>query len=395
MRRVARDPVAFGVHGLIVVASMTQNAVVPLLPTFEQRYGLTTSGVAWVLALPSLAMLVTALPIGVVCDRWGARRVTTAAALLLVLASVLQAIPVLALLLAGRAMFGLAFTAIWTSGPAWLSAPERRPEGGRIGAVVTSSAAGSIAAPVLAGFLADRIGLAAPFVALAVLSAGLAVVVCTTAGDSPSGRPAAGEWWRLARHVSRSRGMISAAVAMVAVGAVWGSVQLLVPLQLNRLGESSSALGAVLSVAGIGYVVVSAITARASDRFLTGWAVVIGCLGLAVAVIPGAVGTYAPALIACLLLVAVARAQLNTVSYPLAARTQAAGVGMVMGVLNLLWAASMTVGPIAAGALSDWLGVRPALVITATLPAALAIGLAVLLSDQPASAASAIAGRAR
>jgi MFS family permease len=402
MKRRAPDPVVIGVHGLIFVASMTQNAVVPLLPAFGQRYGLSTSEIALVLALPSLAMLVTALPIGVVCDRWGARRVTIVSALLLVTATVLQGIPSLALLLAGRAMFGLAFTAIWTSGPAWLSDPERQAAGGRIGAVVTSSAAGSIVAPALAGFLADRIGLPAPYVALAVVSAGLAVVVCMTAHDAPPRRPAAVEWWQLARRVLMTRGMVSAAVAMIAVGAVWGAVQLLVPLQLHRAGESSAALGGVLSIAGVGYVVVSAVTARAGARFINGWAVVGGCLVLAAAVVPAAIGTAAAALIACLLLVAIARAQLNTVSYPLAARAQGrtgTGVGMVMGVLNLLWASSMTVGPIAAGSLSQWLGVRAALVIAACFPAVLAIGLSVVLRLHPvpssARAASAIAGSAR
>jgi MFS family permease len=406
--RVAADPVAIGVHGLIFVASMTQNAVVPLLPAFGQRFGLTTSGVALVLALPSLAMLITALPIGMLCDRLGARRVTTVAASLLVTAAALQAIPSLWLLLVGRAMFGLAFTAIWTSGPAWLSDPERQAAGGRIGAVVTSSAAGSIVAPALAGFLADQIGLPTPFIALAVISAGLGVVVCMTARDAPPRRPAAVDWWRLARDVLSTRGMVSASVAMIAVGAVWGAVQLLVPLQLHRLGESSAALGGVLSVAGIGYVVVSAVTARVPTRFVTGAAVVVGCFVLSAAVVPAAAALDTAPLIACLLLVAVARAQLNTLSYPLAARSQtgtSTGLGMVMGVLNLLWAMSMTVGPIAAGSLSQWLGLRPTLIVAAAFPAVLAIGLAVVLrigpgvkartTDQPPKAASAIAGNAR
>ena len=40
-----------------------------------------------------------------------------------------------------------------------------------------------------------------------------------------------------------------------------------------------------------------------------------------------------------------------------------------MGLLNLLWALSMTVGPIAAGWLEQWLGVQPALVVAAGLAA--------------------------
>src|SRR6202042_2446966 len=98
----------------------------------------------------------------------------------------------------------------------------------------------------------------------------------------------------------------------------------------------------------------------------------VGCLLLSVAVLPAAIGTSIAALVGCLLGLALCRAELNTVSYPLAARSQAgtgAGAGMVMGLLNLVWALSMTVGPIAAGWLEQALGVRSALVVTACLPA--------------------------
>ncbi len=406
--RRRRDLVPTGVHGLILVTSMTQNAVVPLLPTLGQRFGLTTPAIALLLALPSLAMLVMALPMGAICDRWGARRVTVAAAILLVASDLLQACPSLPLLLAGRALFGLGFTAIWTSGPAWLSEPGRQASDGRIGAVVTSSAAGSIAAPALAGLLADRFGLAAPFLVLAAATAGFTAVVCLTAQQVPSPRPAGVSWWRQVRHASRSRDLVCAAVAMVAVGAVWGAVQLLVPLALHRSGESAAALGGVLSVAGVVYVVVSAVIARAGGRIVSGAGVVVGCLLLSVAVLPAAIGTSTAALVGCLLGLALCRAELNTISYPLAARSQAgtgAGAGMVMGLLNLLWAVSMTVGPLAAGWLEQRLGVQPTLVVAAILPAVLGIVLAAGLrrrrSGQPrdaataATAASAMTGSAR
>ena len=399
------DLVPTGVHGLILVTSMTQNAVVPLLPAFGERYHLTTSTIAVLLALPSLAMLVMALPMGAICDRWGARRITVAAAIVLVASDLLQACPSLSFLLAGRVLFGLGFTAIWTSGPAWLSEPDRQAGDGRIGAVVTSSAAGSIAAPALAGLLADRFGLAAPFLVLAVATAGFTAVVCLTARQVPPPPPARASWWRQIGHASRSRDLVCAAVAMVAVGAVWGAVQLLVPLALHRSGASAAALGGVLSVVGVVYVVVSAVIARSGGRFVSGAAVVAGCLLLAVAVLPAVIGTGTAALVSCLLGLAVCRAELNTVSYPLAARSQAgtgAGAGMVMGLLNLLWAMSMTVGPIAAGWLDEWLGIRPALGVAACFSAALGVALAVGLRSrrrrQPtdaATAASAMAGSAR
>jgi len=74
----------------------------------------------------------------------------------------------------------------------------------------------------------------------------------------------------------------------------------------------------------------------------------------------------------------------------------------VMGLLNLLWAISMTVGPIAAGWLEQELGIRPTLVVAAILPAVLGVALAAGLRtrrggqpDTAATAASAMTGSAR
>ncbi|MGH3508698.1 MAG: MFS transporter [Nocardioidaceae bacterium] len=384
-RRRLSDPVAVTVHGLLVTTSMVQYAVLPLLPAVQQDFSLSAKTVSLLLALPSLIMVITAIPAGWLSDRVGPARVTFASAIILVVSCVLQVLPSLFPFLMGRFLYGLAYTAIWTSGPAWLS-QSRSGSSGRVGAVVTSAAAGSIAGPFVAGVLADRFGLGSPFVVFAVISAVLAVASAagTRTGPAPSQGPAG--LTSVAAEMLGSRELVAALGALVAVGAVSGAVQLLVPLQLHQSGSSTASLGAVLSVAGLVYVVASAGTARARSGTVTSGAAVLGCVVLALTVVPAAFTASSLVLIGSLIAVTLPRAQLNTLGYRLATRSvsaEAATLGRVVGVLNLVWAISMSLGPIAAAWLTDGAGLRAAFLATAAWPALIALLLAAFLTARP------------
>src|SRR6266487_3956935 len=103
-------------YALFFVAGVAQSAIVALLPGLASRYGLSPTETALLLAVPGLAMLAVSVPAGLAADRYGARRVTLAAGTLLCFSCLAQATPSLAFLLAGRAMFGVAFGIVWTAG---------------------------------------------------------------------------------------------------------------------------------------------------------------------------------------------------------------------------------------------------------------------------------------
>lgn len=376
-----KDPVAVLVHSLLLVTSMIQYAVLPLLPTLQHNLQLSAATLSLLLALPSLTMIVAAVPAGWLCDRLGARELTFAAAAVLTLSCVLQALPGLAAFALGRFVYGLAMTAIWTSGPAWLST-SREGSSGRVGAVVTSAAAGSITGPLIAGALADQFGVGTPFAAFAVACAALTLPLALTRRGAGTLRRTSARWSTVAAQVSSSRELRAAFASMVAVGAVSGSVALLVPLQLHRAGQSAAMIGLVFSASGLVYVVASACAARARPATVTATAVVVGCLVMGLTAAPAAFTASSAVLVTCLLVITLPRAQLNTVSYRLAAMSEAArtgNLGIVVGLLNLVWAASMSFGPIAAGWLASGSGIRPAFLATAAWPAGVAIVLAVVL----------------
>jgi len=131
---------------------------------------------------------------------------------------------------------------------------------------------------------------------------------------------------------------------------------LLVPEQLHAAGASPGKIGLVFAVSGVLFVAGSTLTAAAGRRAVRLPVLLAGMLALSLATWPAAL-TSAPLVIAGMLCATTAaRSVLWTVSYPFAAagaERSGAGLGVVMGLLNGVWAATVLLGPLAAGLAVD------------------------------------------
>ena len=76
------------VSAVVVVDTMLYAALVPLLPHFEHRYGLSKSGVGALAAAYAIGTLVGGIPAGIFSARFGARRAVLGGLALMSLASV-------------------------------------------------------------------------------------------------------------------------------------------------------------------------------------------------------------------------------------------------------------------------------------------------------------------
>jgi MFS family permease len=393
--RAAAGPAALAVLvcALFFVSGLGQTALVPLLPRLAGRLGLGPSGAALVLALPGMAMLSVSLPVGILADRVGARRVTLGAAALLALGCALQGCPGLAPLVIGRLVYGVGFGALWTAGAAWLSAP--RPGGragpSRVGTAVVCSSVGTMVGPALGGALGHGTAIALPFGLIAAASSlvGLALVAMTTApADGPRPAPARRPGGGLAGH-ARDRRVAAGIGSIVVAGALAGVTQLLIAEGLHADGLSAGRIGVAFSACALGYIAVSVVFTRLGARAhtLPVNAIVTG-LG-ALALVPALAGTGPTVLIGALLLTAAPRGAINVIAYGLAASGlaragRADATGAVFGLLNGAWAAATVLTPLAAGALTQGGDTRagylvvivPALLITGLLVAALRPGRA-------------------
>src|ERR1700733_1615219 len=123
---------AFGLlmYGLILASAAAQFALVPVMPVYAHRFGLSGFQQGLVLGATGLATLAVSVPAGTLSDRFGARRITLAAGLLMALATLGQAFASsFPALLVARLAFGAGHGIVWTAGLCWLGGGARGPPG--------------------------------------------------------------------------------------------------------------------------------------------------------------------------------------------------------------------------------------------------------------------------
>jgi predicted MFS family arabinose efflux permease len=319
-----------------------------------------------VLGATGLATLAVSLPAGALSDKFGARRLTLWAGQLMAVALLTQALAgSFLLLLAARLAFGIGFAVVWTAGLTWLA--QAAPGGPGLGGSVASAGIGGVAGPALSGFLAQFFGLAAPFLAaaagFAVITGALALFRLPLAAPAPSARMGAS-----LRAATSDRRTLAAVAAIVTAGGTTGVSALLVPRLLHAAGASAGRIGLAFAVAGAVFVAGSTITVSAGDRAVRMPMILAGMLALALAFSPAALTSAPVAVVGMLCATTAARSVLWTVSYPLAAagaEKSGAGLGLIMGLLNGVWAATVLLGPLVAGLAAEFASAQAVFGLTA------------------------------
>ncbi len=354
------------------------NAVIPLVPTYTARYGLSVFEVGVIVAAPAFAMLVLSLPVGLLSDRVGARAVTIAASALLTISALGQALAgSYAVLLASWTLFGVTSAIIYTASPAWLAAaapPRHRVA--VLSGIAIAAGLGLMVGPAFAGLLSENFGSAAPF--LVVASAAAAVTIGLVLQPSTRARsvtPVAASLRALVREPHST----SALGLMFFVGAFGGIVNLLVPLRLDEDGLGAGAIGIAFTASMALFVLTSGQIARLGDRVPLLAASGAATLALAVVLLIPVLAVSALPVIVFLLIRAPPWAVVSTISNPLSAYGAAlAGVGTGFGLalMNLCWAAGNLGGPLTGGAIAGVVGDRPVFALLALT--GVVIGIAVM-----------------
>src|SRR5260370_29045798 len=105
------------IYGLILASSSAQFAIVPIMPTYAHRFGLSGFQQGMLLGATGLATLAVSLPAGALSDRFSARRLTLWAGLLMAIATLIQALAgSFVILLLARLLFGAGSAVGWTAG---------------------------------------------------------------------------------------------------------------------------------------------------------------------------------------------------------------------------------------------------------------------------------------
>lgn len=370
------------VGAIVFVDTMFFAALTPLLPHYADQLGLGKAGAGLLQAAYPLGTFVGAIPSGIVAARLGVRRTVVFGLATLAVTSLAFGFARTEWELdAARFVQGLSSSFSWTGGLAWIAAaapPARR--GGLIGTAMGLAIGGALFGPVLGG-LAALAGTRGTFSGVAALSAALLVWSLRTPAAAP-GEPQ--PLSALARALRRRE--ILASVWFVALPALlFGTLSVLAPLRLHRLGFGALAIGATWLFTAGAEAALSPVLGYVSDRIGRLLPLRAGLAGsiVVLAALPWPASAYV--LAGIVVATGLTFGSFWTPAMSLmadAAEARGLDYGYAFALMNLAWAPGQALGSAGSGALAA--ATRDA-VPYLTLAALCALTLAALWRSAPSS----------
>jgi MFS family permease len=330
-------------------------AVIPLLPHYAERFDLSSVQAGAVVAAYPISVPIVSIGCIALVPRVGAKRITVASAALMAISTVIFAwAPTALVLVIARFVQGLASGTIWTASMAWVTdnAPAGR-RGRESGIVMGMLSAGSVAGPAV-GALASWAGQGIAFGLVAVVSlVGLALAAAAPVGRDAAHQP---DIRAALGRVSRQRATRAALSLTLVDVLVFGTVDLLVPLQLGDRDVEVAVIAAALAAGATLGAVWGPIAGRMVDRYGPG---PVG-VSTSVLIVPiPVVLAFSPPTAVQLAVLVIGGPLFATVGasiYPLSSfGADAAGVSHVTatGLMGAVWAGGFTVVPVLAGAVAE------------------------------------------
>ena len=341
------------VSAIVLVDTVFFAALAPLLPSYEDEFGLSKQGAGLLTAIYAAGGLAGAIPGGLLASRLGVKPTVLIGLGLMVVTSVAFGLANSVWVL-DAARFGQGFGSAvsWTGALAWLvAAAPRERRGELLGIAMGSAVGGALLGPVLGGAGA-RFGTDVAFGAVAALGLVLIVWAWTTPAFPP-GEPQ--KLRRLAGAIRQSR--VAGGFWLVTLAAILlGVISVLAPLRLDELGWGALGISVAFLVAAGVEAIANPFLGRWSDRY-----------GFFVPVRAGLVGSIAASLVlpwaderwTALVLVILAGIAYGVFWVPgtalLSHGVEEAGLDQGLGftLLNMAWAPGNVVGALVAGSLAD------------------------------------------
>jgi MFS family permease len=338
---------------IVLVDTVFYAALTPLVPYFNEEFGLSKSAVGVLSGAYGAGVLVGSAPGAYLATRAGVKVAAVVGLILMSLTSLafglVDAAPLLVL---ARFVGGFGSALSWVAAFTWLTAraPDER-RGELIGLMLSAAVFGALLGPVL-GSVAATIGLVPAFAAVAVVGAGIALWAALEPAPAPA-------------ESSLSFGMLRPVLQPRLATGLWliglspllfSALAVLVPLELSRLGWGAAAVGAVFLASAAFEAAVHPLLGRWTDRVGYLRPVVVGLLAT-VGILLALPWVGSPWVLA--LLVLLASGAFNATLVPGTALfsrgTEKAGMdqAVAFGITNFAWASGYAVGAPVGGALAD------------------------------------------
>jgi MFS family permease len=252
------------VSATVLLESMFFAVLAPLLPYYEDEFGLSTSALGALSAVYALGGLAGALPSGLFAVRIGVKGTVLTGLTLIVVTSVAFGFADSAwVLYAARFGQGVGSSFAWTGGLAWLiAAAPRERRGELIGIAMGSAIAGALLGPVLGG-VASVVGPGPAFTAVAALGVLLGAWAWTTPAFRPAEEP---QPLRALRAAPRVREVVSGFWLVSLAAFLLGVISVVAPLRLDELGWGAIGISAAFLISAGIEAALSPVIGRWSDR---------------------------------------------------------------------------------------------------------------------------------
>ncbi len=343
----------FLVSSIVLVDTIFFAALAPLLPSYEDEFGLSKQAAGLLTAIYAAGGLAGAIPGGLLASRLGVKPTVLIGLALMVATSVAFGLANSIWVLDGaRFGQGVGSAISWTGALTWLvaAAPKDR-RGELLGIAMGSAVGGALLGPVLGGAGA-RFGTEIAFGAVAALGLGLIVWAWTTPAFPP------GEPQKLRRLPGAFRSSrVAGGFWLVTLPAILlGVISVLAPLRLDELGWGSLGISVAFLVAAGVEAIASPYLGRWSDRY--GFFVPVRA-GLVASIAASLVLPWADERWTALVLVILAGIAYGVFWVPgtallsHGAEEEGLDQGLAFTLLNFAWAPGNVVGALVAGALAE------------------------------------------
>ena len=337
--------------------------IAPFLPQYAMSMGASDLDLGIIFASYALAQLVTAVPFGLLSDRYGRRPFMVLGMLLLSVSSLFyvlaRSVP---LIVACRSVQGLAASATWSSALALVADTfPGRNKGEKLGIASGVTSVGGIAGPLVGGVLAD-INYNIPFLTIASLSLFMCVYTFFRLRETRSKTVVEKLPYRkiLGRAIGIRNVLILISINVLTM-IFWGFIEPLLPPYLSgRFNFSSTQIGLVFGAASLSYAACRPLAGRLSDRCGRKKFIVLGmaCLAVINVIIPFCNDPVS--LTICLM----ANAAVGTIAWasltPLAIESlQENGIeayATVMSLFDIAYYVGYSIGPVIGALISSYFG---------------------------------------
>lgn len=364
------------VMALIFIDTLLYGSIVPLIPVYTDQFKLSPLSVGVVFSAYSQGLLLLSIPLGLMAEKHGYRRIFLGGILALTLATVLYgSVSTPWLLFLARFIQGCAAAASWTAGLAMVALLYPRQQGEKLGMVMAAMGAGVILGPPVGGALYHYLGYRGMFVALALLCFFVLLLVSKAdfgrlaGGSQTTGRLRLGE-------VRQNQALLLLGVIVTIASSSFGMLEILLPNHLHgRFGLGILQIGLLFGLMGLVHALSGIGAGRLSDRYgyqpfvfwgLIATAACLPLLGLAP-------GLTLLSMTFCLvgITLAVAITPTQPLMYHLVANdpklSQSGGAGLAYGIVNTCFSLGMLTGPLLGGLFNKYFGFLPGLIIFALL----------------------------